>query len=190
MLFVGLDLSMRATGAVILNADGEVLDKQCLGFTAAQRPCKTVHQRIAYYASMANIIRELLRTARKLHDLDPNDYDQMAIAVEDYASHSPGDPTIGPEMGGIVRLALVGYSRLHEISVTSIKKFATNNGNSKKPAMMLDVYRRWGFDCGGNDNINDAYVLARMVRAAYLGDGSLSTFQVEALAKAGLGGLR
>ena len=114
---------------------------------------------------------------------------KLAIAVEDYATHGPGDPTIGPELGAIVRLGLVSNPCLHEVSATSLKKFATGKGNATKDVVMLHVFKRWAFDCNDDNNLADAYVLARMVRAAYIGDADLTAPQREALDKAGLGAI-
>jgi crossover junction endodeoxyribonuclease RuvC len=174
---------MRATGLVVLDEAGEVVLRKRIGWKDS---CATVHQRIRYFAKVAKEVQATIASATEAN----GPQHQLAIAVEDYATHGPGDPTIGPELGAIVRLGLIGYPSLHEVSATSLKKFATGKGNAQKQAVMLEVYKRWEFDCGQDDNTADAYVLARMVRAAYLGDDSLNAQQVEALGKAGLGGLK
>lgn len=178
---------MRATGLVVLDEAGEVVLRKRIGWKDS---CATVHQRIRYFAKVGQEVRSTLRDVQKLDGPDPKDCDhKLMIAVEDYATHGPGDPTIGPELGAIVRLGLIVYPNLHEVSATSLKKFATGAGNAKKEVVMLHVFKRWAFDCGDDNNASDAYVLARMVRAAYLGDDTLNAQQVEALGKAGLGGL-
>lgn len=183
MRFVGLDLSMRATGLVVLDEAGEVVLRQRIGWKDS---CKTVHERIRYFAKVA---KEVQATVAEVHK-NGEGLHKMAIAVEDYATHGPGDPTIGPELGAIVRLGLMCYPSLHEVSATSLKKFATGKGNATKDVVMLHTFKRWAFDCGDDNNLADAYVLARMVRAAYLGDNDMTAVQVEALGKAGLGGLK
>lgn len=180
MLYVGLDLSMRATGLVVLNEDGSLRTSGRIGWSSKECPCRTVHERIRYYVKVAQEVRAWV---------SGYDSEGVAIAVEDYATHGPGDPTLGPELGGIVRLGLVRFERLHEVSTTSLKKFATGKGNATKDVIMLDVFKRWGFDCNGDNNLADAYVLARMVRANYHGDETLTAHQRESLNKAGLAGL-
>jgi hypothetical protein len=178
---------MRATGLVVLDEAGEVVLRQRIGWKDS---CATVHQRIRYFTKVAQEVRRTLHEVEKIDGPDPKDCDhKLAIAVEDYATHGPGDPTIGPELGAIVRLGLIIYPNLHEVSATSLKKFATGKGNATKDVVMLHTFKRWAFDCGDDNNLADAYVLARMVRAAYLGDSDMTAVQVEALGKAGLGGL-
>lgn len=180
MRYIGLDLSMRATGVVVLDDEGSVIKRMRIGWKDS---CATVHQRIAYFDKVSLAVSSLVADIAVEDDC----LHEIAIAVEDYATHGPGDPTIGPELGAIVRLRLVKHPRLHEISATSLKKFACGKGNATKDVIMLEVYKRWGFDCNGDNNLADAYVLARMVRAAYLLDNTLTAAQREALDKAGLG---
>jgi len=180
MRFVGLDLSMRATGLVVLDEAGEVVLRQRIGWKDS---CATVHQRIRYFAKVAKEVQATVASCAEAN----GPQHLLAIAVEDYATHGPGDPTIGPELGAIVRMGLICYPSLHEVSTTSLKKFATGKGNATKDVVMLHTFKRWAFDCGDDNNLADAYVLARMVRAAYLGDDSLNAQQLEALGKAGLG---
>ena len=171
MIFVGLDISLRHTGFVALNSDGEVLTHAVIGMSDRQRPCKTVVQRISYYAEVGNIIR------KAVVDLD----DEVAIGVEGYSMHGAGNLTIAPELGGIVRLGLLGFDLIHEVPPTSLKKFATGKGNATKDIVMKEVLRRWGFNTDDN-NEADAYVLARMVRAHYVGEEGLMVAQGQALA--------
>lgn len=182
MRFVGLDLSMRATGLVVLDKAGEVVMRERIGWKDS---CATVQQRIRYFAKVAKQVKLLVDSCAEAN----GPQHKLAIAIEDYATHGPGDPTIGPELGGIVRLGLLDHSRLHEVSTTSLKRFATGKGNATKDVVMLHTFKRWAFDCGDDNNLADAYVLARMVRAAYLGDETMTAQQREALDKAGLGGL-
>ena len=126
-----------------------------------------------------------VRAAVDVHDAAGG----TAIALEGYSLHGPGNPAIAPELGGIVRLGLVDHARIHEVAPSGLKKFATGKGNARKDAIMLAVYRRWRYDCDGDDNRADAYVLARMVLAAYCGDDLLTKPQGAALEAAGLSGL-
>lgn len=45
-----------------------------------------------------------------------------------------------------------------EVPPTSLKKFVTGKGVMKKSGMLLEVYKRWGFDTL-DDNIADAFAL-------------------------------
>src|SRR5699024_12690106 len=42
------------------------------------------------------------------------------------------------------------------------KKYATGKGNTSKDNMILPIYRNWGLE-HDNDNVRDAYVLARIM---------------------------
>jgi len=156
-LYAGLDLSMRRTGIVVLREDGTVLLSETIGATAKQRPCRTLEERICYYREIADRVKTIIDTRAYL----------CHLAIEDYAAHSPGDPTIGPELGGIVRHYLVdgwcnhSCASIVEVSVSQVKSLATGNGAAKKEAVVAGVLAKWGFDCGGDDNLADSFTLAR-----------------------------
>lgn len=159
-LYAGLDVSMRATGVIVMDESGVIQGEYTLGWTAKERPCKNLRQRICYYSDMSLAIVGVL-TAHGL----PHEY---WIAIEGYALHGPGDKTIAPELGGLVRARLVatGHGRIVEIMPSVLKKYVTGKGNARKDAMMLDVYKRWGYDCEGDDNKADAYALAHTAMVA------------------------
>lgn len=176
-LFVGLDVSLRATGLVVLSDGGDVLRTERIGWPASKWPCTSLASRISYFAHVSKAIRACVSEAAALAP--------VRVAVEDYAVHGPGDPTLAPELGGIVRLGLQAFDVV-EVAPSALKAFATGKGNAPKPVVMLEVFKRWAFDPGQDDNIADAYVLARMVRAATLGDETLTKVQRETLQRSGL----
>ncbi|MFJ8266794.1 hypothetical protein [Peribacillus asahii] len=85
-------------------------------------------------------------------------------------------------IGWMIRAELIrnGYSYT-DVPPTSLKKFASGKGNTKKEELVLPIYKRWGFE-SNSDNIRDAYVLARMAQALHE-DIELTAFQKEALKK-------
>lgn len=149
--FVGLDPSLRRSGLVVLDGNGEVMLRETIGATTARRPCNTLRQRIEYYREVADKIRTLLRPYEG----------QSELCMEGYSMHGPGNLTIAPELGGIVRLWLLDGFDPVEVAPTQVKSVATGKGNAKKDEVMTSVLARWGFDCGGDDNLADAYTLAR-----------------------------
>ncbi|WP_394548834.1 hypothetical protein [Priestia aryabhattai] len=66
-----------------------------------------------------------------------------------------------------------------EVSPNSLKKFATGKGNCKKDAMVLPIYKKWGFE-SDSDNIRDAYVLSRVAMAMSMPQ-KLTAYQQEAI---------
>jgi len=149
--FIGLDPSARRSGLVVLNSTGAVVLRETIGATVARRPCHTLRQRIEYWREVATKIRTLLRPYEG----------QSVLCIEGYAMHSPGNPTIAPELGGIVRLWLLDAFDPIEVTPGEVKCLATGKGNAKKDEVMAGARARWGFDCGGDDNIADSFTLAR-----------------------------
>ncbi|KQL20477.1 hypothetical protein [Cytobacillus solani] len=85
-------------------------------------------------------------------------------------------------IGWLIRAELIrnGYS-YYEVSPSSLKKFATGKGNAAKDAMVLPIYKHWGFD-HPSDNVRDAFVLAKMAQGLK-GLSTLTKYQIEALEK-------
>ncbi|KOP81993.1 hypothetical protein AMS60_05545 [Bacillus sp. FJAT-21945] len=85
-------------------------------------------------------------------------------------------------IGWLIRAELIrnGYS-YYEVSPSSLKKFATGKGNAAKDAMVLPIYKHWGFE-HPSDNVRDAFVLAKMAQGLK-GLSSLTKYQIEALEK-------
>ncbi|MEY8732095.1 hypothetical protein AB9M92_07490 [Peribacillus frigoritolerans] len=80
----------------------------------------------------------------------------------------------------VVELLKNGYSYT-DVPRTSLKKFASGKGNTKKDELVLSIYKRWGFE-SNSDNIRDAYVLAQIAQYLHK-DIELTAFQKEALKK-------
>ena len=69
------------------------------------------------------------------------------------------------------------------VAPSAVKKYATGKGSGvKKNAMLLNVYKRWNEEFS-DDNLCDAYVLARIALALDGQDSPLTAFQREVLAK-------
>lgn len=87
-------------------------------------------------------------------------------------------------IGWLIRAELIrnGYSYF-EVSPSSLKKFATGKGNSAKDAMVLPIYKHWGFE-HPSDNVRDAFVLAKIAQGLK-GISKLTKYQIEVLEKIG-----
>lgn len=88
-------------------------------------------------------------------------YSPHGCVVEGYGYANPHTLATLVEVGTLVRVALL-ESKIPwlEVPPTSLKKFTTGKGNAKKELMMLEVFKRWGFEAKTNDQA-DAFALGQ-----------------------------
>lgn len=170
MNVVGLDLSTKRIGFAA--ADGQLLSIS--GHAGAEDPYRRLHE----------LTRELARAFR----LRPPGPD--LVVIEDYALGAPGRIALVRlgEIGGIVRTWLFEQDyRIALVSPSSVKRFATGNGNANKQQMIdraVELGARLSrFD---NDDEADAFHLRRMGRAAHGHEGVLLDHELDALAACGV----
>lgn len=168
MNVVGLDLSTKRIGFAA--ADGQLLSIS--GHAGAEDPYRRLHE----------LTRELSRAFR----VRPPGPD--LVAVEDYALGAPGRLSLVRlgEIGGIVRTWLFEQDwPIVLVSPSSVKRFATGNGNAKKEQMIARA-----IELGARGNVNDdeadAFHLRRMARAAHGLEGVLLDHEIDAIANAGI----
>jgi crossover junction endodeoxyribonuclease RuvC len=75
------------------------------------------------------------------------------VVIEDYAvSRFGGSAIVSISIGSVIRFLMwqdeIPYL---EVSPTSLKKFVTGKGNSKKDQMILEVFKRYGYTSKTND---------------------------------------
>ncbi|ATO38739.1 hypothetical protein AB4J90_12000 [Geobacillus thermodenitrificans] len=142
MRFVGIDPSLH-TGLVILSGQGKIIE------------AKEISKDGSDPARMNALIQEVT------YYVQPDDF--VAIEGFGYASQR------GFLLGGIgwgMRMEL--YRRgvpYIDVAPSLVKKFAGAKGNANKEKVVLEVYKRWGFESDSN-NVIDAFVLAQIARAA------------------------
>ena len=90
------------------------------------------------------------------------------------------------EVGGIVRTRLFEMGvRFVDAPPSSVKRFATGNGNAPKEQMVARA-----IELGARGNVNDdeadAFHLRRMARAAHGLEGVLLGHEIDAIANAGI----
>lgn len=170
MRFIGIDLSKRCTGFIVLDDTGAIVTAERIGWADN---CGTLHQRIRYFMRVAMDICGKITTARAAGH-------NAHFAIEGYSMNADFGVNEAGELGGIVRQTLVVHETVHEIAPTALKKFATGSGAAKKEQVMLEVFKRWGYSAPDN-NCADAYALARFARALHLGDDTLTAVQRECL---------
>ncbi len=140
--FVGIDPSLR-TGFVALSPFGEVIE------------AKEIEREGDDPARMSELIRAVVDS---VHDTD-----FVAIEGFGYASRR------GFLLGGIgwgMRMELYRRGIQYvDVAPSLLKKFAGAKGNANKERVVLEVYKRWGFESNSN-NVVDAFILAQIARAA------------------------
>lgn len=171
-MVVGLDLSLTATGYYLWNSQkGQVS--------------------IPGHGVITNKLRDMERMDHILKaiifELDDFASSGMRVYIEDFAFGVKQNQSYVREIGmlhGIVRHWLWG-NKIHTVMVppTVLKKFVTGSGAAKKEVVMLDVYKRFGFEARDN-NLADAFGLAAFGRAVEgLWDKELLSFQKETVDK-------
>lgn len=139
--FCGIDPSSK-TGFVILDEEGGLVYEN--EFTSK----KPDPQR------MIDIWVQLQKNLKVSTDI---------VVIEGFSYQSKGR-AVGFQygLGWFIRanLAIKGI-RYVDVPPKQLKKFACNNGNAKKEALIAPIEEKWGF-VGRTDNITDAYVLAKI----------------------------
>lgn len=141
MRFIGLDPSTK-TGFVALDESGQVLRAKELTGVGSMDPKR-----------MITLIDEVMDHIQK----------DDIIVIEGFGFATQQ----GIQLGGIgwgMRMALTrrGF-KYTEVSPSQVKKFATGKGNAKKDAMVVPIYKKWGFE-HSSDNVRDAFVLAQIAK--------------------------
>lgn len=152
---IGLDLSLSATGIVVLAGNGSLLMERVLS-SKKKGPHRLLELR--------NLLDGVLQR-----------YGPSVAVVEGYAMAKGGGRggssgrvfDIG-EWGGIVRVLLLerGIST-YLAPPKTLKMITTLSGNAGKPEMLEAVARRFQF-ITKNDNLADAYGLARIARLLHV----------------------
>lgn len=160
-MYLGLDLSLTATGVASLAAAG-------FDVSTLVTDKKRGNDRLQF-------IRE--RIALRLEGC-------KGVGIEGYAMGSKFNREAMGELGGIIRLLIwergIPYVN---IAPTALKKFATGNGGKgEKGLVMVEVFKRYGISVEDN-NQADAIVLAHMAEHHFEGKSPAFSYQKDALAK-------
>lgn len=162
MKYIGIDPSTK-TGIVILNEYGKPEVQKEITSKKKSDPQR--------FLDIAQQIERMLIW----HD--------TPICIEGFSYGSKGKGVSTQYgIGWMIRAELVrnGYT-YYDIPPSAVKKFATGKGNVKKDAMVLPIFKHWGFE-HDSDNVRDAYVLAQIARGLK-GEGKLLSYQKEVLEK-------
>ncbi|WP_025852821.1 hypothetical protein [Paenibacillus ehimensis] len=161
---VGIDPSTK-TGIVALDPSGKIVLQKELTGVGKSDPYR-----------MVTLIDEVMDHLR------PDD----SICIEGFGFASQQAIQLGG-IGWGLRMALFRRGIPYiEAAPSTVKKFATGKGNTKKDDMIMPIYKRWGFE-NRSDNIRDAFVLAQIVRVVHgikighIDMDDLPKYQIEAI---------
>jgi Holliday junction resolvasome RuvABC endonuclease subunit len=148
--FVGLDLSYVATGLIVLDSNGEILEQKLINTDSKYDTEDRIIQ----------IIDEIL--------FIPKIMGLGGVCIEGPAYSSRGNQVL--QMGALnffVRIFLRRKNiKFRVVPPPTLKKWVAGNGRAAKEMMLLYVYKRWGVEFTDN-NLADAYGLARIAMEDY-----------------------
>lgn len=151
MKYLGLDLSLTATGVFVLSGTKEIYSAEI-----KTKPKEYPHaiQRCSYIAD------EILKVI--------NTHKPNFIAIEDYfVGRQPKSVIKLAELGSIVRYKLLKTNHSFvTVMPTKLKKFVTGVGNCGKDLIIKDIFKKFNIDTNSN-NIADATGLAFMAQAIH-----------------------
>lgn len=175
--YIGIDPSLTHTGLIALDERG----KQVFGKAIVTKPAAGWKAQVFRQEHVVRTVYSYL-----LQITDPAN---MILFIENYA---PGRyiNTIIPqcELGGLLRAMIAHLPNLPADQVVfvppaTLKKFATGKGNSGKVGVATAITTRFHVDFGNDDNMYDAYTLARLAMAWDGHCDKLTQVQIEVAAK-------
>lgn len=156
--FFGLDLSLATSGICLIDNETNIVN------------CEVFRTN-----SSDPIEKRILEINDYICDLISNYYDDLkSIYLEGISFGSTGRSF--SEICGVHYYIRCSISKIYGldnniltlIQPTTLKKFVTGKGQCKKELMLLYVYKNYGVEFNDN-NLADAYSLARMAKEKYYG---------------------
>ena len=170
MRILGLDLSLRSTGYVLLAEDLVVWHGSVGGDKL--RDVERL-QMFSAWIGKALYPRKLATDEERAKGIVAYSDDQMRpdhVAVEGYSfgSHNTNLPAIG-ELGGVIKLAIhqAGIP-LHVIPPSTWKKQLLGKGNLAKDLVRVECWKRYAVEFASQDTL-DAWAVAMTLRRQLLG---------------------
>ena len=151
MKTLGIDLSLRSTGIVILCEDGKVE----LATVIKSRP--RGDQPIDEIKRILQLVDDIFNA---VYIDNPKDVPDLAI-IENVAYMAKGTSLVQlSALNYMVRARLLALKcRFIICAPTSLKKFITGSGKGEKDHVMMAIYKDYGFESMDN-NVGDAFGLA------------------------------
>lgn len=153
-LIAGIDLSLTGTGIILLQGE-KILQQKLI----KSKPTKTPLEEVKRLRGIIDGIPLALEGQK------------VTLAVIEGLAFMARNTTALVQLAGLsylLRDELADYQiPFLIVAPTSLKKFAIGKGNAGKDEMMLAVFKKWG-ETLVNDNLSDAYALARVGEAFLL----------------------
>lgn len=144
MEYLGLDLSLTATGLIVINEKEEIIESELISTKSSEE----IENRILF------ISNKVLSIVEK--------YPGCTIKMEGLSFGSSSSSML--ELAALhyyirisLKLKLLNYE---VVPPTVLKKFLTGKGQAKKELMLLYVFKKYGIEFQDN-NLCDAYTLSR-----------------------------
>lgn len=154
-MFVGMDPSYNGFAIVVLDKNGNIIEQKLFGSKTESE----VEDRLIELENEFNFVPKIF----SLH----------SVCIEGPSYSSNGGFVL--QMGALhymIRIMLKKQNVKYSIIAPgTLKKFVTGKGTAKKNLMLLQVYKKWGIEFS-DDNLADAYSLARMALENYLNKNS------------------
>jgi crossover junction endodeoxyribonuclease RuvC len=155
-MFVGLDPSYNEFGLIILDQEANI-----------------VEQRLLTSDSKLDADERIIQLEKEFKFI-PTVLGLQTVYIEGPAFSSQGQFVL--QMGALhyyIRLFLLKHkTNFKVIAPGTLKKFVTGTGKGKKELILLKTYKKWGVEFD-NNNIADAYGLARMALEDYRSDNNI-----------------
>jgi len=164
--FIGVDASLTNSGICIIQGDQ---------YKLFQVPTKSgefqcAEQRVRYIA---------LEIKNKIESWLDKDLSDVVCGIEDYAFNARvGRAFALGEVGGFVKQVM--WSRTGrvplKVNIKTLKVFITGRGNVGKAHHLLYAFDKWGIKFP-NDDVCDAYAIAKLMQSVFADPGSLFKYE-------------
>ena len=172
--YLGIDASYSGYAVVVLNGD---VATPIVSKFSGKRDWETVD----HVGRLVTIEATLSSIWETLGGMDVS-----AVCLEGYARNVKQGREESGELGALTKLTLLQHlGRIPcLVAPLQLKKYVTGKTNAKKDDMKLHVFKRWGFETS-DDNVADAYGLARIAQALCEGGDGHTGAQREVLSALG-----
>lgn len=154
-MFVGMDPSYNSFAIVVIDKDGEIIEKKLLT------------------SNTKDEAEDRIINLEKDFSFIPNILCLHSVFLEGPSYSSDGSFML--QMGALHYYLRVFFRKKNinykVIAPGTLKKFVTGDGRAKKDLILLKTFKKWGVEFAINDEA-DAYGLARMALEEYKNEGN------------------